>query len=205
MVAHCSVTYDSCLRFACLLGENSVAVDMRFLQGNEYLARVFRALAGKKGYIDAEDLTRVLAAHSKWKGTETVKASDLKDLAAKIVLDIDQLENGHISRTEFMKMPRLRVGEAPALLMQAANNMRTFNAAAEVLRSARLDLYWSKIYQKVRILPFALPTPFTPRPVAFSRTRSRTRFPTSARRASRSGAASWLGSMKQGRDWTLNA
>lgn len=133
-------------RFSTLLRDNKVTIDMSFLQGNSYLSRVFAVLAGSKGYIVAEDLVRALANYRKDDGSND---QHLKDLAARIVLDIDEQGNGRISKHEFFKMPRLRIGEAPAMLMQVVNNMRTGNAAAEVLRTARLDLYWTKVRQKV--------------------------------------------------------
>lgn len=122
---------------------------MSFLQGTSHLSRVFTALAGSKGYIVAEDLVRVLANYHKDAGSGDDQ--QLKDLATRIMLDIDEHGDGKISKHEFMKMPRLRTGEAPALLMQAINNMRTGSAAGEVLRSARLDLYWSKVKLKARM------------------------------------------------------
>lgn len=146
-------------RFSNLLRDNNVNIDMSFLQGTSHLSRVFTALAGSKGYIDAEDLVLVLANYSKDDGSgDDEHEQHLKDLATRIVSDMDESRDGKISKHEFMKMPRLRTGEAPALLMQAINNMRTGNAAGEVLRSARLELYWSKVKQKA-----CMRAPRTPR------------------------------------------
>ena len=60
------------------------------------------------------------------------KREELEALAKEIVEGIDMDGDGRFTRREFMRMPMLRVGEAPALLMQAVNNIRTGYVIAEV-------------------------------------------------------------------------
>ena len=137
---------------------------MRFLQGNQFLSRVFRVLANGKEYIEVDDIFQALAAFTSCKSGngEALSQEKLMEMAKQIVNDIiaardtsltsmfhgEKRARYGISRHEFMRMPRLRVGDAPALLSQAVNNIRTGNVAAEVMRSARLDLYWQQLSEK---------------------------------------------------------
>ena len=140
-------------RFTELMGEKMKAgIDMRFLQGTQYLSRVFHVLdRRKRGYIDADDLVAALMHFSKDKANDgRISLSRLQDLAADILATADTNQDHMISRHEFMRMPRLRIGEAPALLNKVVNTIRTGNLTADALRSARLDLYWRMLFEKVR-------------------------------------------------------